>query len=102
MPGVNIGTNMPSKSVAAGKHYTNITFDASTGLVVAASSLQCRFGLYDEDGNSAWERDGACFFCGSRVTTECNVLAAPNVNYPFAETSSLELYTPDFSCVVDG
>ena len=59
MPGVNIGTSMPSKSVATGKHYTNVTFDASTGLIVAASSLPSRFGLYDEEGNSAWERDGA-------------------------------------------
>ncbi|KLO09211.1 cleavage factor protein [Schizopora paradoxa] len=84
MPGINIGTSMPSKSVTTGKHYTNVTFNAPTGLIVAASSLPGRFGLYDEEGNSAWERDAA------------------NVNYPFAEASSLELYTPDFSCVVDG
>ena len=60
VPNVNIGTDMPSRSTLIGKTYTNVTFDSSSGLVVAASCLQSRFGLYDEEGNSAWEPDGEC------------------------------------------
>ncbi|KAH8116054.1 cleavage factor protein [Phellopilus nigrolimitatus] len=84
MPDMNLGTKMPSRSVPQPRTYTNVTFDATTGLVVAASSIHNLFTLFDEDGNKLWEPD------------------APNVNYPQSEMSTLELFPSDFSCVMDG
>jgi hypothetical protein len=58
MPDINIGTSMPSRYVPRPRTYSNITFDASTGLVIAAATLANKFALFDEDGNRMWEPDG--------------------------------------------
>jgi cleavage and polyadenylation specificity factor subunit 1 len=41
-----------------GRAYSNVVFDPSTQLIVAASSLQAHFASYDEDGGRLWESDG--------------------------------------------
>ncbi|THH10614.1 hypothetical protein EW145_g1206 [Phellinidium pouzarii] len=84
MPNVNLGTNMPSRSVPQPRTYTNVAFDAATGLMVVASQLDNPFTIFDEDGNKMWEPD------------------APNVNYPLSEMSTIELFPSDFSCIMDG
>ena len=38
--------------------YNNVVFDASTGLMVATSTVMNDFNVYDEDGNPIWEPDG--------------------------------------------
>ena len=58
MPNINIGTSMPSCYVSRPRTYTNVIFDANSGLMVVAASIQNRFGLFDEDGNRMWEPDG--------------------------------------------
>ncbi|KAI5121116.1 hypothetical protein M0805_002789 [Coniferiporia weirii] len=84
IPNINIGTNMPSRSVPQPRTYTNVAFDAATGLMVVTSSLTNPFTIFDEDGNKSWDPD------------------ASNVNYPESEMSTLELFPADFSCIMDG
>ncbi|KIY51579.1 hypothetical protein FISHEDRAFT_56503 [Fistulina hepatica ATCC 64428] len=75
---------MPSRSVPRGKPYSNIVFDPSTSLIVAASSLKARFASFDEDGNQIWAPD------------------APNISDPSCECSALELISPDLWVTMDG
>ncbi|KAA1478696.1 hypothetical protein DENSPDRAFT_845850 [Dentipellis sp. KUC8613] len=84
MPDIQVGTDLPSRSVPRGRPYTNVVFDPSTGLIVAASSLQAQFTSFDEDGTQTWEPD------------------TPNVSYPTTECSTLELFTPDSWTTLDG
>ncbi|TFY69793.1 hypothetical protein EVG20_g3009 [Dentipellis fragilis] len=84
MPDIQVGTDLPSRSVPRTRPYTNVVFDSSTGLIVAASSLQAQFTSFDEDGNQTWEPD------------------TPNVSYPTTECSTLELFTPDSWTTLDG
>ncbi|TFY75914.1 hypothetical protein EWM64_g8097, partial [Hericium alpestre] len=84
MPGIDVGTDLPSRSVPKPRPYTNVVFDPTTCLVVAASSLQAQFGSFDEDGNQTWEPD------------------ASNVSYPTSECSALELFTPEGWLTLDG
>ena len=58
MPNTNFGTNMPSAFAPMPRTYNNVVFDASTGLMVATSTVMNDFNVYDEDGNPIWEPDG--------------------------------------------
>ncbi len=60
MPGVLLDAHLPARSIPRSRPYSNIVFDASTSLVVAASSFMNRFASYDEDGNIVWEPDSEC------------------------------------------
>ncbi|KAJ6588439.1 CPSF A subunit region-domain-containing protein [Mycena capillaripes] len=84
LPDFNLDSPLPSKSVPRGRSYSNVVFDPSTSLIVAASSLQAKFASFDEDGNRIWEPD------------------APNVTDPLCECSCLELISPDLWITMDG
>ncbi|KAL0578769.1 mRNA cleavage and polyadenylation factor subunit [Marasmius crinis-equi] len=75
---------LPRKSIPCGRAYSNVVFDPSTSLVVAAATLEARFTSYDEDGNRIWEPDD------------------PNISDPTVECSSLELVSPDLWITMDG
>jgi len=49
---------MPSRSIPRGRPYSNVTYDAATGLMVAASSLKTKFIIFDDEGNPTWVPDG--------------------------------------------
>ncbi|RPD55582.1 hypothetical protein L226DRAFT_490064 [Lentinus tigrinus ALCF2SS1-7] len=84
MPGVLLDAHLPARSIPRSRPYSNIVFDASTSLVVAASSFMNRFASYDEDGNIVWEPD------------------SPNISFPYCETATLELISPDGWITMDG
>ncbi|KAJ6481684.1 CPSF A subunit region-domain-containing protein [Mycena sanguinolenta] len=84
VPDLTLDTALPSKSVPRGRSYSNVVFDPSTSLIVAASSLQAKFASFDEDGNRIWEPD------------------APNVGDPHCDCSCLELISPDLWITMDG
>ncbi|EPQ53745.1 hypothetical protein GLOTRDRAFT_107026 [Gloeophyllum trabeum ATCC 11539] len=84
IPGVQITSELPSRSVHKGRAYSNIVYDSSTSLLVAASVRQAKFTSYDDDGNCLWEPD------------------ATNVSYPTCDCSSLELLSPETWSVMDG
>ncbi|KAH9930484.1 CPSF A subunit region-domain-containing protein [Epithele typhae] len=84
MPDVQLDAHLPARSVPRARPYSNVVFDASTQLVVAASSFMNRFASYDEDGNVVWQPDSA------------------NISYPYCETSTLELISPDGWLTMDG
>ncbi|KAF8191243.1 CPSF A subunit region-domain-containing protein [Pholiota molesta] len=75
---------LPCRSIPRGRSYSNVLFDPSTSLIVAASSLQAKFTSYDEDGNRIWEPD------------------APNIADPVTDCSTLELISPDLWTTLDG
>jgi hypothetical protein len=58
MPEYRVEGPLPYRFIPCGRAYSNVVFDPSTQLIVAASSLQARFASYDEDGNRVWEPDG--------------------------------------------
>ncbi|KAJ7248582.1 CPSF A subunit region-domain-containing protein [Mycena haematopus] len=84
VPDLNLDTALPSRSVPRGRSYSNVVFDPSTSLIVAASSLQAKFASFDEDGNRIWEPD------------------APNVADSLCDCSCLELISPDLWITMDG
>ncbi|THH20311.1 hypothetical protein EW146_g1016 [Bondarzewia mesenterica] len=84
MPNLQLDMDLPCRHVPRGRPYTNILFDPSTCLIIAASSLQARFTSFDEEGNQIWEPDAA------------------NVSYPMSDCSTLELLTPDGWITMDG
>lgn len=61
MPDLCLDSPIPFRSVPRGRPFTSITYDTSTGLIVAASSLRTKFVLFDEDGNPSWTPDGIKF-----------------------------------------
>lgn len=64
---------LPMRSIPRGRAYSNVLFDPSTSLIVAASSLQSTFTSFDEDGNNIWEPDGkGSFFAQSPHHNEVN------------------------------
>ncbi|KAG5652679.1 hypothetical protein H0H81_004116 [Sphagnurus paluster] len=75
---------LPFRSIPRGRAYSNIIFEPSTSLIVAASSLQAQFASFDEDGNRIWEPD------------------APNISDPLCDCSTLELISPDIWVTMDG
>ena len=106
MPDISVGTSMPSRYVPRSRTYSNVTFDSSTGLMVAAATLMSKFGLFDEDGNRMWEPDGMWgAFIETIVLAATQVyehVLATNVDYPTSESSTLELCTSDFNHTFDG
>ena len=58
MPDVLLEEHLPSRSVPRSRPYSNIVFEPSTALIVAASVIQAKFASFDEDGNRLWEPDG--------------------------------------------
>ncbi|PPR02156.1 hypothetical protein CVT26_012117 [Gymnopilus dilepis] len=84
VPNFQLDGPLPSRSVPRGRSYSNVLFEPSTGLVVAASSLQAKFTSFDEDGNRIWEPD------------------APNITDPVCDCSTLELISPDYWMTLDG
>ncbi|KAL6307058.1 CPSF A subunit region-domain-containing protein [Sparassis latifolia] len=57
IPNFQLDGHLPWKFIPRDKSYSNVVYDASTSLLVAASSLQNKFASYDEDGNIVWEPD---------------------------------------------
>lgn len=58
MPDFQLGSPLPSRSIPRARSYSNVVFDPSTSLIVAASSLQAKFAAFDEEGCRVWEPDG--------------------------------------------
>ncbi|OSD02613.1 hypothetical protein PYCCODRAFT_1477600 [Trametes coccinea BRFM310] len=84
MPDIQVDGHLPARSVPRSRAYSNVVYDASTSLIVAASTFQNRFASYDEDGNIVWEPD------------------SPNISFPRCECSALELISPDGWITMDG
>lgn len=62
MPDVLLEEHLPSRSVPRSRPYSNVVFEPSTALIVAASVIQAKFASFDEDGNRLWEPDGVWLF----------------------------------------
>ncbi|KAF9031687.1 hypothetical protein BDZ89DRAFT_948625 [Hymenopellis radicata] len=88
MPNFQFDGPLPSRFIPRGRHYSNILFEPSTTLIVAASTLEATFASFDEDGNRLW----------SLMVS----FLSPNVSYPMAECSTLELISPDVWVTMDG
>jgi len=58
MPDVLLEEQLPSRSVPRSRPYSNVVFEPSTALIVAASTIKTKFASFDEDGNRLWEPDG--------------------------------------------
>lgn len=58
MPDVDLNLGMPSRHIPQGRSYTNVVFEATSNLLVAASLVQAQFSSYDEEGNEMWSPDG--------------------------------------------
>ncbi|KAF5380083.1 hypothetical protein D9615_006209 [Tricholomella constricta] len=84
IPDFRLDGPLPSRSIPRGRSYSNLIFEPSTSLIVAASSLQARFASFDEDGNRIWDPD------------------APNISDPLCDCSTLELISPDIWVTMDG
>ncbi|KAG2003702.1 cleavage factor protein [Coprinopsis cinerea AmutBmut pab1-1] len=84
LPDFTYNHPLPARSIPRGRGYSNVVFDPSTCLIVAASSMQARFASYDEDGVRVWEKDG------------------PGVDDPITDTSALELISPNSWITMDG
>ncbi|CAL1708463.1 unnamed protein product [Somion occarium] len=84
IPDIHFDNHLPSRSVPKDRVYSNIVYEPSSSLLVAATSQQATFASYDEDGNILWEPD------------------VPNISYPSCETSTLELISPETWIVMDG
>ncbi|CCL98048.1 uncharacterized protein FIBRA_00042 [Fibroporia radiculosa] len=83
LPDVQLDGHLPSRSVPRPRSYSNVVYDPSTSLIVAASSQQSKFASYDEDGNIVWEPD-------------------TNISFPSCECSALELISPEGWVTMDG
>ncbi|KAF9527699.1 CPSF A subunit region-domain-containing protein [Crepidotus variabilis] len=84
LPNLELQGPLPLRFIPRGRSYSNVLFDSSTGLVVAASSLPAKFASYDDDGIKVWEPD------------------APNIPDPTTDCSTLELVSPDLWITLDG
>jgi cleavage and polyadenylation specificity factor subunit 1 len=79
-----LGAPLPMRNIPRGRAYSNVVYDAGTGLVVASSVVKARFTLFDEEGEKIWEPDGM------------------DVDDPWTDCSTLELITPDSWITMDG
>ncbi|KZO92025.1 hypothetical protein CALVIDRAFT_541365 [Calocera viscosa TUFC12733] len=70
--------------ISSTRPYTSMAVDPGTNLVAAASSLKSPFLLYDDEEQPLWVPESAAFFS------------------PLAESSSLELISPDTWQTLDG
>lgn len=84
IPDIQLEQHLPCRTMPKPQAYSNIVFEPSTSLLVASSVALNKFASYDDDGNSLWEPD------------------APDVSYPYCETSTLELISPETWAVMDG
>ncbi|KAF8555471.1 hypothetical protein OG21DRAFT_1496241 [Imleria badia] len=84
IPDIELDTSLPKRSLPRSRPYSNVVFEPSASLIVAASTLQARFASYDEDSNMLWEPDGA------------------GVSFPQCDCSALELISPDSWVTMDG
>ncbi|KAG8216364.1 CPSF A subunit region-domain-containing protein [Butyriboletus roseoflavus] len=84
IPDVELDTSLPKRSLPRSRPYSNIVFEPSASLIVAASTLPARFASYDEDNNMLWEPDGT------------------GVSFPQCDCSTLELIFPDSWITMDG
>ncbi|KAJ3731262.1 CPSF A subunit region-domain-containing protein [Lentinula guzmanii] len=84
IPDFELNFPLPMRSVPRGRAYSNVVFDPSTSLIVAAAVLEARFASFDEDYNRIWAPD------------------APNISDPTTECSTLELISPDLWVSLDG
>ncbi|KAF9059487.1 CPSF A subunit region-domain-containing protein [Rhodocollybia butyracea] len=84
IPGFELDYPLPMRSIPLGRPYSNVVFDPSTSLVVAAAVMEARFASFDEEGGMIWEKD------------------APNIADPTTECSTLELISPDLWVSMDG
>ncbi|KAG6899927.1 hypothetical protein C0993_005229 [Termitomyces sp. T159_Od127] len=106
IPEFELNGPLPSRTIPRGRSYSNLVFDASTHLIVAASSLQARFASFDEDGNKVWEPESKRFTYFAGVYREVYILfglfVAPNISDPMCDCSTLELISPDLWVTMDG
>jgi cleavage and polyadenylation specificity factor subunit 1 len=58
MPDVDLNLGMPSRHIPQGRSYTNIVFETTSNLLVAASLVMAQFSSYDEEANEMWSPDG--------------------------------------------
>jgi cleavage and polyadenylation specificity factor subunit 1 len=58
MPDVDLNLGMPSRYIPQGRSYTNVVFEPTSNLLVAASLVQAQFSSYDEEGSEMWSPDG--------------------------------------------
>ena len=58
LPGLSLQEELPSLFIPRGRPYTSVAFEPATGLIIAGSSMRCRFVLFDEDGNTVWQPEG--------------------------------------------
>ena len=58
MPNLQLDNYLPSRSVPKDKVYSNVVYEPTSSLLVAAASQQTRFASYDDDANIVWEPDG--------------------------------------------
>ncbi|KAH7925063.1 hypothetical protein BV22DRAFT_1119797 [Leucogyrophana mollusca] len=84
IPDLQLDTALPSRSVPRPRPYSNVVFEPSASLIVAASSLQASFASYDEDGNILWEPDTS------------------GISFPACDCSTLELISPENWITMDG
>ncbi|KAF8119582.1 CPSF A subunit region-domain-containing protein [Boletus edulis] len=84
IPDVELDTSLPKRSLPRSRPCSNVVFEPSASLIVAASTLQAQFASYDEDNNILWEPDGA------------------GVSFPQCDCSTLELISPDNWITMDG
>ena len=59
LPDISLDTALPKRAIPRSRQYSNVVFETSSLLIVAASSLEAQFTSYDEDNNVIWEPDGA-------------------------------------------
>jgi len=57
MPNIQWVTHLPSRFIPRRRLYTNVIFDSSTCLIIAASALEARFASFDEIENQTWHPD---------------------------------------------
>jgi cleavage and polyadenylation specificity factor subunit 1 len=101
MPDVDLNLGMPSRCIPQGRSYTNIVFEPTCGLLIAASLVQAQFSSYDEEGVETWVPDGKPRL---KIYVVLEVLRRPgasNVSYPMSDCSTLELFSSDF-VAIDG
>jgi cleavage and polyadenylation specificity factor subunit 1 len=101
MPDVDLHMGMPSRHIPQGRSYTNVVFEPTCGLLVAAALTQAKFSSYDEEGNETWVPDGMSHSIYILFLKYLGDFLVPNVSYPMSDSSALELFSSDF-VAIDG
>jgi cleavage and polyadenylation specificity factor subunit 1 len=98
--GIDVGTPLPSRRVQKERMYSDVVYEPSTGLLIASATLKAPFASYDEDANIMWEPEGRYTRLHRVTRTEDH--AGPNIAWPTADSSTLELITSDTFITMDG